>query len=230
MPLPPPTVFAFFDVDDTLISIKSMFSFQDYWYAMTGDRRGRLLFEEEMDRLRGGGAAWELLNRRYYAHFAGREVAAVERIATGWFTHVERNTPGGLYLPAVVARLKEHKARGEEAVFVSGSFPALLAPVAARLGVGVILATSLETAGGRYTGNILPPQTIGEGKADAIRAMLARTCVAPEVCYGYGDDISDLPMLKAIGHPTVVRGGRGLEAEGERLGWPLLAPREAVAA
>ncbi|HLN25283.1 MAG TPA: HAD-IB family hydrolase [Patescibacteria group bacterium] len=226
MPLPPPTVFAFFDVDDTLISIKSMFSFQAYWYAIAGDPRGRSLFEDEMNRLRGEQVSWEVLNRRYYAYFAGREVAAVERIAAGWFSHVERTTPGGLYLPTVVARLQAHKARGEVPVFVSGSFPALLAPVAARLGVEVMLATTLETAGGRYTGAILPPQTIGEGKAEAIRAMLARTGVAAECCYGYGDDISDLPMLLAVGHPIVVRGGRGLEAEGERRGWPLLAPRE----
>ena len=32
--------YVFFDVDDTLISIKSMLSFQIFWYQRTGDDEG----------------------------------------------------------------------------------------------------------------------------------------------------------------------------------------------
>ena len=43
-----PEGYAFFDVDDTLINVKSMFSFQEFWYAMYGDDAERPAFEEEM--------------------------------------------------------------------------------------------------------------------------------------------------------------------------------------
>lgn len=218
-----PRAYAFFDVDDTLISIKSMFSFQEYWYRMAGDARSQAVFETEMAQLRQQQAPWEDLNRRYYASFAGREVMAVERCASAWYAHVERTTPA-LYHSAIVAQLRMHQCQAEEPVFVSGSFPALLKPVAARLDVHHILATRLEVVGGRYTGEILPPQTIGQGKATAIAAFLKHTGVPADICHAYGDDISDLPMLNAVGHPAVVRGGRGLEDHAAKVGWRVLSP------
>ncbi len=207
-----PSAFAFFDVDDTLIAVKSMFSFQDHWYAETGDRTGEAAFREEMDRLRAADAPWETLNRRYYAHFAGRSVEAVEAAAACWFARLEAMIPRLFHAP-VVAELERLRTAGVEPVFVSGSFPALLAPAARRLGVRHTLAT-----------RILPPQTIGEGKAVAVRAFLAERGVAAERCHAFGDDISDLPMLNAVGHPTAVAGGRGLQAHAERVGWRVLAP------
>lgn len=218
-----PTSYAFFDVDDTLIDVKSMFSFQDYWFDQTGDAEGRRAFLTEMDDLRAADAPWETLNRRYYAHFAGRSVAATAVCAQAWFAALERDH-SRLYHAAVVAELQALQNQGVEAVFVSGSFPELLAPAAARLGVRHILATTMEVEGGRFTGAILPPQTIGEGKATAVRTFLAARGVPAAVCCAYGDDISDAPMLEAVGHPTAVSGGRRLQAYAESRGWRIMAP------
>ncbi len=215
--------YAFFDVDDTLIAVKSMFSFQDFWYDRVGDAAGRAAFEEEMTRLRGEDAPWELLNRRYYAHFAGRAVTEVEDAGEAWFQHLETTVPGLFHAP-IVAELRRHQVAGEEPVFVSGSFPALLAPVADRLGVHHTLSTTMEIAAGRYTGGILPPQTIGAGKATAVRNFLDQRGVPAAECFAYGDDISDLPMLALVGHPRVVSGGRGLAAHAATVGWPILSP------
>lgn len=218
-----PAAYAFFDVDDTLINVKSMFSFQDHWYASVGDAEGREAFLTEMNGMRAADAPWEDLNRRYYAHFAGRSVAAVAACARAWYATLERETPG-LYHDAVVAELRRHQVNGVVPVFVSGSFPALMAPVAERLDVRHILATTMEVVDGRYTGAILPPQTIGAGKAEAVRAFLAARDVSPGVCHAYGDDISDAPMLAFVGHPTAVAGGRGLQAHAESLGWRVISP------
>lgn len=218
-----PLAYAFFDVDDTLIDVKSMFSFQDYWYAETGDAEGRRVFLAEMNALRGQDAPWEILNRRYYAHFAGRSVEATRLCAEAWFAALERDRPR-LFHAAVVAELLALQDQGVEAVFVSGSFPELLAPSARRLGVRHVLATTMEVKDGRFTGAILPPQTIGEGKAAAVRTFLAGRGASAAACRAYGDDISDAPMLEAVGHPTAVTGGRGLAAYAERRGWRVIAP------
>jgi phosphoserine phosphatase len=82
----------------------------------------------------------------------------------------------------------------------------------------------MEVVDGHYTGVIHPPQTIGQGKADAVRDFLAKMGYAAADCHAYGDDISDLPMLDAVGHPVVVAGGRGLATHAASVGWPVLSP------
>ncbi|WP_051235110.1 HAD family hydrolase [Marinimicrobium agarilyticum] len=215
--------YAFFDVDDTLISVKSMFSFQAFWYDQTGDELGRARYEQDLRRHLHPGASWEFLNRLYYRHFAGRDAKRVEALGQAWFEQ-QRKSESPFYHARPLAELEMHQRQGCEVVFVSGSFPALLEPIARELGVAHILATRLAVEQGRYTGEILPPQTIGAGKAEAIGEFLALRQCSPESCFAYGDDISDLPMLQAVGRPTVVSGGRELEARARAMGWRVIAP------
>lgn len=216
--------YAFFDVDETLIADITMLSFQDHWYRATGEQAAQAAFEQEMAALQRQGAPRERVHRRYYAHFAGRAVAEVERQAAAWFEHLERSRTD-LYHSSVIAELHRHQAAGREAVFVSGSFPALLTRLARRLEVRHLLATTMEVVDGHYTGRILAPQTIGEGKASAIADFLARKGGSAEHSHAYGDHLSDLPMLKAVGHPTVVRGDPALAAYAETAGWRIVAPQ-----
>lgn len=215
--------FAFFDVDETLIAEKSMISFQRFWYRVRRDRAGAEAFEEEMTRLTREKAPRDWINRRYYAFYAGRAVVEVDRVAADWFVQLEETRPD-LYHSAVVAELGRHQAQGREAVFVSGSFPALLGHLASRLAVRRWLAAQLEVEGSVYTGRILPPSPIGQGKAQRIGAFLAAQGVRPYRCYAYGDHVSDLPMLEAVGHPAVVAGNPDLEAHARANGWPVLPP------
>lgn len=213
--------YAFFDVDDTLISVKSMLSFQDFWYRKYPDPDAESRYRADLRAQLHPGACWASLNRLYYSYFAGRSEVAVAEAGQQWFEQ-QHSTKKGFFYPRVVEELLEHKCRGRPPVFVSGSFPALLEPIAKVLGVEFILAAKLEVRDGSYTGGILPPQTIGEGKAEAIRQFLAERKVLAADCFAYGDDVSDLPMLKAVGHPVVVAGGRGLEAQAEEFGWRVI--------
>lgn len=223
-PTTTPSAYAFFDVDDTLIAVKSMFSFQDYWYGRGREPGQRQAFEMDMDRLRNENAPWEELNSRYYSHFKGRDAAEVAKLGAEWFSVMERNRPK-LYHTKVVERLRQLQAEGVEPVFVSGSFPALLAPVAERLQVRHLLCCRPEIEAGLYTGRLLPPQTIGTGKAVALLDFLKEHDVLPSVCHAFGDDITDRPMLEAVGHPVVVAGGRALEVYAASVGWPVIQPR-----
>lgn len=216
--------FAFFDVDDTLISAKSMFSFQDFWYAQPGLQDEAQLFQTHMARLRADGATREELNYAYYTHFTGRRPEEVEAVAAAWFQDLRERTPDLLHMP-VVERLKQHQSDGVPAVFVSGSFPALLAPCAALLDVEYMLCTNMEISGGLFSGKILPPQTIGAGKATAIRSFLEEQDARSEDCFAYGDDISDLSMLQAVGTAVAIGGHPGLEKAASENGWEILSPR-----
>lgn len=214
---------AFFDVDDTLISVKSMLSFQDFWYQKTGDSEGERAYREDLQRHLHPGVCWNFLNRLYYRHFAGRNPEQVAELGRLWLAHT-KEANADFYHAQPLAELRAHQKAGRPVVFVSGSFPALLEPIAEELGVEHVLATRLEVEDGRYTGCLLPPQTIGEGKAAAIRDFLHKRGVNAAHCFAYGDDVSDLPMLQAVGQPTVVSGGRELEARAKVLGWRVIAP------
>ncbi len=215
--------FAFFDVDDTVVSIKTMFSFQDYWYAELKDYEGEKKFIRDMKARNEPGACWEDLNRRYYQHFSGRSVSTVAQYAERWFDALLKSD-SRLFNNNVVAELHAHQSAGREPVFVSGSFPALLNPIAKHLSVKYMLTINMQVEAGSYTGEILGVQTIGPGKAKAIDNFLKQHGVRAGDCYAYGDDISDAPMLEYVGHPIVIKGGRGLEKLAIEKSWKQIEP------
>lgn len=220
--------FVFFDVDDTLISVKSMLSFQEYWYRVCNDRKGEARYREDLRKHMHERACWSFLNRLYYRHFAGRSELDVTRLGNDWFVWARKQP--GFYHTAVVEELLAHQRGGREVVFVSGSFSALLKPIAGELNVRRILCTQLEVKGGRYTGEIKPPQTIGHGKVEALQTFLTQQGVSANACYAYGDDLTDLPMLMAVGEAVVVGGGRGLEPHARQYGWRVVQPASAKGA
>lgn len=215
--------YAFFDVDGTLLNIKSMFSFHDFWYRRwicANGQAGSEEYEDVTAILRGladGEAPRELINRRYYEFFAGRSVAAVTACAQAW----ARSTLADphLFVTEVLDELGSLRAKGVEPVFVSGSFEEILAPIADHLGVREVLATRLLHAGGKYTGRFEAPQTIGDGKAIALAEFLAHRAARAADCWAFGDDVSDVPMLSAVGHPVAVIGDRALDSVARSRGW-----------
>ena len=62
---------------------------------------------------------------------------------------------------------------------------------------------------GVYTGKPGGPFTYREGKVAAIEELAEREGFDLSECYAYSDSVTDLPMLEAVGHPTVVNPDRG---------------------
>ncbi|WMN58780.1 HAD-IB family hydrolase [Pseudoalteromonas xiamenensis] len=214
--------YAFFDVDNTLIKIKSMFSFLEFIEkeakpTVTINPQAKenflALAKQNQDR--------NLANKVYYQLFKGIEVSLFYRLAQQWADR-QREGIASLLLENTVKRLQEHKNNGTGVIFVSGSFPELLAPFMEALDADGCLATKIEEFDGVLTGEIDAPQTIGEGKAVAVRTFLAEQNVSPEQCFAYGDDISDAPMLHAVGTATAIIGNPLLEQEADKYHWKKL--------
>lgn len=220
-------MYAFFDVDGTLLSLKSMFSFQEFYYRWES-RPSQAAGDARWARFRARFEAWErdgkdrlFLNREFYRSFEGRNPQDVRAAAEEWFTH-QRRRPGLMIAPTLQA-LREHQARGQVPVFVSGSLMEILEPVARELEVEHCLATRLEVREGRYTGALEGGQVIGQGKADAIHAFLGRQAASAAECFAYGDDLTDVPMLEAVGHPVAVIGDPRLAEHARRHTWRMLS-------
>jgi HAD superfamily hydrolase (TIGR01490 family) len=210
---------AFFDVDETLIAVKSMPRFLDYYWQAIG--RPRQEFADTVARFRAEAVAGQSrgeANRAYYRLFAGHRVEEVAGHGRAWFLAEEGP---GFWNPVGLQAYRRHQASGHLTVLVSGSFPPCLEPIAEYLNADALLCSRPDSVGGRYTGRLREPM-IGPAKADAVKELTARRRIDARDCYAYGDHISDLPLLEQVGHPVAVGGDPALVRHARLLGWPCI--------
>lgn len=194
---------AFFDVDDTLISIKSMFDFFSYWTSVKNLPDVKSHFEASFKMLRESKKPREMLNRLYYRFFAGYDFSEIEKVGQQWFVNNILNKD--VFIEKTLLRLRQHQKDGDSIVFISGSMLPLLRPIADYLNVEYILCTELILdEQGILTGEIGDIQTIGQGKAIAMQQFASSENINMMESYAYADDISDIGMLSAAGHPVYV--------------------------
>jgi HAD superfamily hydrolase (TIGR01490 family) len=219
---------AFFDLDKTVIAGSSALAFSRPFLregmitrrAVLRSGYAQLLLmvagadESTMDRMR----------RRITALCAGWDVAQVRAVVA----ETLHETVEPLVYAEAQALIREHRAQGDEIVVLSASGQEVVEPIAALLGADRCLATRMGTAGGRYTGEI-DYYCYGEAKADAARAIAAERGYDLARCRAYSDSITDLPLLSAVGFPTVVNPDRALRRVAQERGWPVLTFAQPVA-
>ncbi|OLT22010.1 hypothetical protein BJF78_33520 [Pseudonocardia sp. CNS-139] len=122
---------AFFDVDETLLSVKTMFDFLAFHLARApigddADRARRLarFREAAADK----GVPREEVNRIYYEIYAGERADDLAALGRVWFG-LRRREPGFVH-SRVLATLVRHRLAGHTIVLVSGSMPVCLDPFA----------------------------------------------------------------------------------------------------
>lgn len=222
-----PDYYAFFDVDGTLIKGKPMLDFLRFYYReqfpyskIIGEIK-YLFFIIKLKFLLVFGKKRDSLNSYYYQCYKNQEKNLLMELGERWF--IRRIHNRSAYLKNVIDELIAHQNKGAEVVLVSGSFAACLEPFARKFNVQYVLASSLETRNGRYTGGILPPQTIGAGKVKAIQQFLEQNDFNHyERCYAYGDHSSDIPMLSLVGNPKAISGDVLLEQHAKKHGWEII--------
>jgi phosphoserine phosphatase len=84
------------------------------------------------------------------------------------------------------------------------------------------IGTRSEVHEGVYTGKPDGPFTYREGKAQAIRERAAEEGIDLSQSYAYSDSESDLPMLRAVGHPVAVNPDPELERIARAEGWRIM--------
>ncbi|MFP4634673.1 MAG: HAD family hydrolase [Nitriliruptoraceae bacterium] len=112
-----------------------------------------------------------------------------------------------------------HRRAGRDVWIVSSSGEEIVEPISDHLGVTDVIATrSGVDEEGRYDGT-LEFYAYGSAKANALRQIAEVRGYDLARCYAYSDSITDLPMLSAVGHPTVVNPDRDLRAAALAMGW-----------
>ncbi|MFJ2833830.1 HAD family hydrolase [Nocardia sp. NPDC087230] len=191
---------AFFDVDETLITVKSMFAFLRHWLAENGDDGVEYArVTDEIKARADAGTPREEINRHYYRVFRGVEYAALVASGRRWFDAFAAE--GGAFYLDTLAALRAHRESGVGTVLVSGSFAPAIAPVAVAVGADHIIATEpVLDEHGVLTGEVRRPM-IGEAKGEAVVAFLREHGISADDTWGYGDHGTDLPFLWIVAHP-----------------------------
>ena len=218
---PAPTA-AFFDLDKTVIAKSSTLAFSKPFFDQgLLNRRAVLKSTYAQFFFLMSGADHDQMDRMR---------AYVTNMCAGWDVEQVKSIVGetlhDIVDPLVFAEaadlIADHKLCGRDVVVVSASGEEIVAPIARALGATHAMATRMVVEDGRYTGDIAF-YCYGEGKVQAIKELAAREGYPLEHCYAYSDSVTDLPMLKAVGHPTAVNPDRALRKEAAARGWPVLA-------
>lgn len=125
--------------------------------------------------------------------------------------------------PATVIALARHQAAGDRVIILTAAAEPVVRAVADRLRVEEISATGLEMLEGRYTGALDTRLMFAGRKEDVARQIIAAAGIDPACCHAYADHKSDLPLLRLVGHPIVVRPRPGMRATAQAEGWSILA-------
>ncbi len=218
-----PTIAAFFDVDYTVLDASSSIMYVQYMR-----RHGRL---GRRDMLRVGW--YVLLYSTAIVDFA-RVIAQLARAAAGESESETRAFCNRWFREMVAQhvsedarqRIEHHRAQGHRPVLLSAATQYVNSPLAEHLGLGDdFLCTRLETRDGVLTGRLIEPACYGAGKLHWARQFAAKQGLDLAASYFYTDSHSDLPVLRAVGHPVAVNPDARLHRYAQRAGWPILTFR-----
>jgi HAD superfamily hydrolase (TIGR01490 family) len=210
---------ALFDVDQTLITGKSLISFlHHHWLAADRPPGGAEHATAALLARARAGVPREVLNRDYYRLLAGQSLADLTAQGREWF---DRELRHGLFHPPVLSAFRDHARAGHLTVLISGSFAPCLKPIADHLGAQCVFGTVPHVRDGMLTGEIGTPM-IGQEKARTAKDLLTLLAIDPSDAAAYGDDASDLPLLRLVGSPVLVADDPQLLAEARRSSWACL--------
>jgi len=212
---------AIFDLDRTLMAGSSGF----YWAraaAGAGLISKRQLasdaFANLKFRLRGStDASTDKVIERVGLMLAGRRVREFERLAP----QVLASVLPRLY-PQMLKIAWEHQDAGRRVYIATAASQDTADVIAHVLSFDGAIGTPIEQADGVYTGRLSGPMTYREGKAAALRELASTYDIDLAASYGYSDSESDLPMLRAVGHPVAVNPDAELARVAGKEGWEIL--------
>lgn len=212
---------AFFDLDKTLIEGSSAVHFARAAYKagmrsrreIAGDLYANLKFrfrgstDEETDALRSA----------ILGALAGQRVTDLRRLGPTVLAGI---------LPLIYTEVLEeawsHIDAGRPVYIVTAASQELAESLAVVLALDGGVGVRSETRDGVYTGEPEGPFTYREGKVEAIRDLADEEGFELDRCYAYSDSESDLPMLRAVGHPVAVNPDRELEKVAHAEGWRIM--------
>ena len=212
---------AFFDLDRTLMAGSSGL----HWARaargaglLTRRRMARYGWENVKFRLQGStDSATDRVRREVGEMIGGQRVVDMQRLAPKVLAGV---------LPRLYTQMLEvahaHQDAGRRVYICTAASQEMADMLAHVLSFDGAVGARSEIIDGRYTGRPAGPFTYREGKAQALRELAQAQGIDLAASYAYSDSESDLPMLRAVGHPVVVNPDAALARAAREEGWEIM--------
>jgi len=130
-------------------------------------------------------------------------------------------------LPAA-RKLIQRQRKNNLLAIITATNRFLTEPIAAAFGIEHLIATEPQIRDGRFTGDIVGPPCMREGKISWLDQWLsgrdASLADFPETWF-YSDSINDLPLLERVTHPVAVDPDPRLAEIARQRGWRTLSLR-----
>ncbi|MEE2789722.1 MAG: HAD family hydrolase [Myxococcota bacterium] len=211
---------AFFDIDKTLLAIHS----GNAW-VWSEYRKGFLSRRKLVEALYGlvkyglGLSSVEPMIRRAIDDYSGVLESDISARTDVFFEqHIRR-----AIRPGAFRALRHHQALGHQRVILSASTSYVAHQLSEYLDLDGVICTRLEVdSTGCFTGRPIEPLCYGRGKITAAQLWLKRHGSCLDDAYFYTDSVTDLPMLRMVGHPVVVNPDIQLKRHAQRVDWPIV--------
>ncbi|MDP1712820.1 MAG: HAD-IB family hydrolase [Candidatus Nanopelagicaceae bacterium] len=219
---PTPKRAAFFDVDNTLIRGSSLyflgrgmyqrgfFSKRDISRFVLANLRFRLTGKENPEEMK----RWQKAATDF---IGGHRVDDIAIMAQEVYD--EYVSPA--LWQGTIDIAQTHLSNGEEVWLVTAAPLDLAHLISERLGFTGALGSRAEIKDGLYTGAMSGNLLHGKEKAIAIAELAIEREFDLGNCYAYSDSHNDLPLLLAVGHPSVINPDAVLRIRALREKWPI---------
>ncbi|MFM1864661.1 MAG: hypothetical protein RL677_441 [Actinomycetota bacterium] len=196
---------AFFDLDNTLIKGSSLF------YLTKSLLRKKLITKREMARFVAAQIKF-IRSRTEDQYFKDYLISkslsliknrSVEELAELLNNEILTKLNQNIY-PIMRERVLQHLEAGHSTWIITASPVEIASLVAKQLNMSGALATRAEIQNGRYTGQLHGQVLHGAMKAKALMKFSEKFSINLDEAFGYSDSINDLPLLCAVGNPSVV--------------------------
>lgn len=220
-----PARLALFDLDDTLLDGDSDRAWGEFLVAegLADPVRHR----EGNERFYRQYLDGELDVRAYVRFALGPVLGLPPRRQRALRDRFVRERARPMMLEAGAALVRRHREAGDRCVVITSTNAFVAGPVARAFGARTLLATGLETAAGRLTGEVDGTPCYRRGKVEKLARWLAGRRDGLRMADGvfYTDSVNDLPLLERVAEPVAVDPDRALAAAAAERGWPVISLR-----
>lgn len=124
--------------------------------------------------------------------------------------------------------VRQHRAAGDFCIIITATNEFITKPIASLFAVDLLIATELETVGGRYTGRIQGTPCYQDGKVSKLEQWMESEAGNYRIgdAVFYSDSINDLPLLEAVATPVAVDPDDRLREKAQTAEWKILTLRD----
>jgi HAD superfamily hydrolase (TIGR01490 family) len=210
---------AFFDLDKTLLSETTANLYSKYLYKKGDIKHWEIVKASYLYlKYRLNLLDIEIMMKRFASERKGRPESGMISFCETWFQSVVK----GYIYPHAKELIENHKEKGHITAVLSGSIKYTCEPIVRFLGIDHCLSTQLEVDEGFFTGRVIEPICMGEGKIYWAKKFSEENGIDIEESYFYTDSANDIPMLRLVRNPIVVNPDPILMIEAKRRGWRII--------